>query len=139
MRFIEVLILETKAVFSDIAIVLTIIGGVILYAFLYPQPYVNEAVSELSVAVIDSDNSDVTRRLKFMLEATPQIKITNEVQGLEDAKELLRRDKIKGIIIFKKDFTHDIYLHKQPTVAIAADASYFLILGAILEGASKTV
>lgn len=139
MSFFEILKAEAKAVFSDTAIVLTIIGGVILYSFLYPQPYLNEAVSELDVVVIDHDNSDVTRRLKFMMQATPQIKISHEVASLKEARKLLVDDVVKGIIVFDKHFTRDLYLGQQPNVAIAADASYFLILGAILEGASKAV
>lgn len=139
MYFFEVFRAEAKAIFSDAAIVLTIIGGVILYAFLYPQPYLKEAVSGLGVVVIDEDKSDMSRQMKFMIEATPEIHIIKEVPSLLDARKLLVQGEAKGIIVLKHDFKRDVLLGHQPRVAIAADASYFLILGAILKGASKAI
>jgi len=139
MRFLEVLVGEAKNIFTDLAIVLTVVGGVVLYSFLYPQPYMKMAVSELKVVVIDHDKSDTTRQLKFMLEATPQIDIIAEVPSLLEAKKLFVSGGVKGIIIFDENFKRDLYLGKQPSVAVAADASYFLILGSILTGASKAI
>lgn len=139
MNFLTVFKHETKEIFSDIAIVLTIIGGVILYSFLYPQPYASQSVSSLSVSVVDLDKSDVSRDISFKLNATPQIDITRFDVSEADAKDALIRGEIKAIIVIPTNFKRDIALGMSPTVAVGADSSYFLIYGAVLEGAMKSI
>lgn len=130
---------EVQLIFKDAAIVLTIIGGVILYSFLYPQPYAKQSVSALSVSVVDYDKSDISRSIIFKLDATPQISVTRNDLSEKDAKEALIEDKIKAVIIIPKNFKRDLALNKSPTIAIGADSSYFLIYGGVLEGAMKSV
>ncbi|MEA2073654.1 MAG: ABC transporter permease [Campylobacterota bacterium] len=139
MKFLEVFREEAKLIFSDVAIVLTIIGGVILYAFLYPQPYSSQSVSSLSISYVDLDKSKLSAEIAFMLNATPQITITREEMSEKDAKEALSRGEVKAIIIIPKNFSRDVKLNLSPSVAVGADSSYFLIYGAVLEGAMKSI
>jgi ABC-2 type transport system permease protein len=130
---------EFKLIFSDVAIVLTIIGGVILYSFLYPQPYLNESVSELSVSVVNLDKSDVSRDIVFKLDSTPQVDVIRQDTSLKDAQDALVAGKIKGIILIPINFKRDLILQKSPTISVGADGSYFLIYGGILEATMKSV
>jgi len=130
---------EAKLIFTDMAIVLTIIGGVILYSFLYPQPYAKQSVSSLAVSVVDYDKSDVSRDIIFKLNATAQIVVSREDLSEKDAKQALIENKIKAIIVIPAHFKRDLALNKSPTVAVGADSSYFLIYGAVLEGAMKSI
>jgi len=130
---------EAKLIFTDAAIILTIIGGVILYSFLYPQPYAKQSVSALNVSVVDYDKSDVSRSIVFKLNATAQISITRNDLSETDAKEALIRDEIKAIIVIPDNFKKDLALNKSPTIAVGADSSYFLIYGGVLEGAMKSI
>ena len=139
MKFLEVFTAETKLIFSDVAIVLTIIGGVLLYAFLYPQPYSAQSVSGLSVSFVDLDKSEVSREIAFKLNATPQITITRQDMSERDAKEALIKGEVKAIIVIPNNFSKDLTLNLSPVVAVGADSSYFLIYGAVLEGAMKSV
>jgi len=139
MSFLSTFRQEAKLIFTDVAIVLTIIGGVILYSFLYPQPYAKQSISELSVSVIDYDKSDVSRSIVFKLNATPQIEITRQDQSEKEAKEALIKGEIKAIIVIPRHFKRDLALNKSPTIAVGADSSYFLIYGGVLEGTMKSV
>ncbi len=139
MSFFDVFKGEAKLIFTDIAIVLTIIGGVIFYSFLYPQPYANESVSKLSVSAVDLDKSKLSRSILFKLNATPQIDIVRHDMSLRDAQNALKEGKIKGIVVIPTHFKHDIALGMSPTIAVGADGSYFLIYGAIVEGVMHTV
>ena len=139
MKFIEVLDAELKGIFGDLAIVLTILGGVILYSFLYPQPYAKQSVSALATSIVDYDKSDLSRDIIFSLDATPQIEITRRDFSEMDAKDALTRGEIKAIIVIPKDFKRDVTLQKSPTIAVGADSSYFLIYGGVLEGAMKSI
>jgi ABC-2 type transport system permease protein len=139
MNFLEVFKSEAKRIFSDVALVLTIIGGVILYSFFYPQPYAKEVVSSLHVSIVDLDKSDVSRRIAFELNASPKISVIREDLSEKDAKEALLSGEIKGIIVIPENFKRDILLQTQPTIAIGADASYFLVFGSIVQGAAETI
>lgn len=139
MNFLSTFKNEAKLIFTNFAIMLTVIGGVVLYSVLYPQPYANQSVSKLSVSVVDHDKSDVSRDLIFNLNATAQIQITRHDLSEGDAKEALQRGDIKGIIIIPNHFKKDLALNKSPTIAVGADSSYFLIFGAVMEGAMKAI
>ncbi len=139
MKFIEVLIAEAKLIFTDVAIVLTIIGGVILYSFLYPQPYAKESVSSLSVTVVDLDKSNISRSIVFKLNATPQIDVVRQDNSQNDALDALEHTLVKAVVIIPAHFQRDLTLGVSPTIAVGADSSYFLIYGSILEGAMRAV
>ncbi len=139
MNFLTTFIHEAKMIFSDASIVLTIVGGVLLYSFLYPQPYVEQSVSRLGISVVDYDKSDVSRSVIFKLNATPQIIVAKNDMSEADAKEALIKGEIKAIIVIPRHFKRDLALNKSPTIAVGADGSYFLIYGAVLEGAMKSI
>jgi len=139
MSFFQVLKAEAKLLFTDIAIVLTIFGGVILYSFLYPQPYIHESVSELPITVVDYDNTQKSRDIIFKLDATPQVDVVRHDASYKDALDALVANKIKAIMVVPAHLQRDITLGKSPTIALGVDNSYFLIYGGVLEGALKTV
>ena len=139
MSFFEVFVSELKRVFTDVALVLTIIGGVVLYSFLYPQPYINQSVSSLPISVVDLDKTQKSRDLIFKLDSTPQIDVIRVDVSQKDAQEALLKTQIKGMIIIPKDFAKDLSMHKTPTIAVGVDNSYFLVYGGVLEGAMKSI
>ena len=139
MNFRETFFQELRTIFSDVAIVLTIIGGIILYSFLYPQPYVQESVHSLRVSVVDLDRSEISKEIRFKLNATPQVVIARVDTSEKDAKEALLEGKVKAIIVIPHKFTQELFEQKSPTIAIGADASYFLIYGGVLEAAMKSI
>ena len=139
MSFFEVLKFEFKNIFTNIPIVMTIVGGVILYSFFYPQPYANEIVKTLKVSVVDLDKSELSRKLIYSLNATPQIKVARQDMSSNDAKQALIEKKVSGIIVIPAHFKRDLALHVSPTIAIGADANYFLVYGSIVEGAIKSI
>lgn len=139
MRFFDVLREEAKLIFGDTAIILTIIGGVILYSFLYPQPYEKQSVSSLNVSVVDLDRSDVSRQIIYELNATPQVDVVRVDVSKRDALEALEQTEVKAVVIVPAHFKRDLALLKTPTIAIGVDSSYFLIYGAVVEGAMKSI
>ncbi len=139
MNLYEVIKAELTALFSDSDILLTIFGGVLLYSFLYPQPYIKETVSALDVAIVDYDKSDLSRRMTFMLDASPQIRINRSYNSEYGAKEGIINGDVNALVIIPKHFKRDLYQNKQPVIAIGADASYFLIYGAVVQGAMSSI
>ena len=130
---------EFYAIFSNIPLLLTVFGGVFFYSFLYPLPYLNQVPHEQKVVVVNLDNSQLSRQLTRMVNATPQVDVVYNVSTINKAKELLLNNKVKGLLIIPKDFYKDILLKKSPALAFAGDAAYFLVYGAVVEGISRSV
>jgi len=139
MSFFALLAAEFKALFRDKDILLTIFGGVILYSFLYPQPYLKESVTALPVAVVDYDKSDLSRKIVFMLDASPQIAVDSSYLSEDEAKEAIINNAISAMIIIPDHFKRDLHLGREPVVSVGADASYFLIYGGVVEATMHAV
>ncbi len=134
MIWYRLLFYEIKHILTNPAICLTVFGGLIFYSFLYPQPYLNQFPTEQRIAIIDKDNSALSRKLIRMVSATPNVVISKEALNLPQAHRLLNKGEICGVLVIPENFYRDIMLRRSPTLVYAADASYFLIYGTVAEG-----
>ncbi|CAG22389.1 ABC transporter permease [Photobacterium profundum] len=125
---------ELTAIFTNPSLLFTVFGGVLIYSFLYPLPYSQQLPREQAIAVVNLDNSQMSRELERMVDATPQVNITKHVYSIEEAKSLLIKGDVHGLMVIPTNFYRDVLLGKSPTVAYAGDASYFLVYGTIVEG-----
>lgn len=134
MSFPALIFHEFKALFSNSAILLTVFGGVILYSFLYPLPYAKQVPRDQNVVVVNLDNSQLSRKLERMVNATPQVALTHRAHSIDEAKKLFVENKLAGILVIPEYFYKDLMLGRQPTLSYAGDASYFLVYGTVVEG-----
>jgi ABC-2 type transport system permease protein len=101
--------------------------GAIFYAFFYPQPYLNEALRNVPIALVDRDGTQASRDFARLVDATPDVAITAEYPDLASAEREVYARKVDGILVIPQYFERDL-LHGRPSpVALYADASYFLI------------
>ncbi len=128
---------EGKAIFTHPTILLTVFGGTLFYFFLYPLPYSQQLPREQPVVVVNMDGSQLSRRLERMVDATPQVRIKDHAHTIEQAKEMLNQGKVAGLLIIPENFYRDLQLGRGPTLSYAADASYFVVYGTIVEGLAK--
>ncbi|WED23213.1 ABC transporter permease [Vibrio sp. JC009] len=134
MSLVKLVANELKSIFSNPVILLTIFAGVIFYSLLYPLPYSHQTPREQEVTVVNLDNSQVSRQLERMVDATPQVKIVNRSYSIEEAKDRFLNGEVKGIFVIPRHFYKDLLLGRAPTVSYAGDASFFLVYGTIVEG-----
>lgn len=125
---------ELKSIYTNSALLLTVFGGVVMYSFLYPLPYSQQLPREQSIVVVNLDNTSTSRTLELMVDATPQVQITQHAYSLQEAKQLFNQGKVHGILLIPRHFARDLLLGESPTLAYAGDAAYFLIYGTVVEG-----
>ena len=125
---------ELVAIFKNPAILLTVFGGVIFYSFLYPLPYAQQIPRELKVVVVNLDNSQMSRNLERMVDASPQVQLSGRAHSLAEAQRMFVEDSLAGIMLIPENFYRDLLQNKRPTLSFAGDASYFLVYGTVLEG-----
>lgn len=126
--------MELRAIFSDRALLLTIFGGVIFYSFLYPLPYSQQLPRNQSIVVVDLDNSELSRKLIRMVDATPEVHVNRYASSLIEAKKAIIEDSLAGMLLIPKHFYRDLLLGKKPALSFAGDASYFLVYSKVVKG-----
>ncbi len=137
MTFLQLLKAELRSILTNPVVVLTVFGGVVFYSFLYPLPYAQQTPREQPIAIVNLDGSQTSLKLERMVDATPQVKVVTRLYTIADAKQAFMNREITGFMVIPEHFYKDVMLGKSPTLAYAADASYFLVYGTVVEGLAQ--
>ena len=69
-------ILETfRAIFGDKGAIMLLIVAPLIYGFFYPWPYNNEVTRQVPVAIIDHDQTPLSRQLIRYASASPRLSV----------------------------------------------------------------
>ena len=134
LRFFQVLKQELRAIFTNSTILLIILGGSIIYALLYPTPYRSDVIDAQSVAIVDEDDSMLSKELIFYIKAMPQLKLLLTTKEEKNALNLLEKGEILGYVKIPHEFSKNLLLGITTPLEYIANASYFSAYGAIIEG-----
>lgn len=113
-----------------------LIAAVLVYAVFYPQPYLNEALREVPIALVDLDGTVSSREFARRIEATSDVAVAMVLPDLVNAERQVFARTIFGILLIPKDFERDLLHGRSAPVALYADASYFLMYQRIAGGVS---
>ncbi|SHK51485.1 ABC-2 type transport system permease protein [Bradyrhizobium lablabi] len=118
---------EIRRIFTVKPAFSVLILGAAFYALFYPQPYLNEALRNVPIAVVDRDGTESSRDFARRVDATPDVAVTALLPDLASAEREVYARRVDGILVIPQYFERDL-LHGRPSpVALYADASYFLI------------
>lgn len=120
---IEFILRELKALLKDSGFILLAFGGPLFYSFFYPFPYAREVARQIPVAVVDQDNSVLSRQLVRMMRAEEEI-FPVAYPSLSEAKKALDRREVFAVVSLDEDFERDILKQVPKRVHIYTDASY---------------
>lgn len=134
MRFFSVLKSEALRLIKNISVLTVCILGPLAYFLLYPTPYENDVVRSQKIAIIDEDNTQLSRNLAFFANSSSEVQVKGYATSLKEAQNLLEKGEIFGILYIPKGFEKDAYLQSSPTLSFLANSSYFLIYGSIING-----
>ncbi|MGJ8549183.1 ABC transporter permease [Winogradskyella wichelsiae] len=86
---------------------LFIIVPVIVF-FVLGSIYYKGALREVSVAVYDNDNSELSRTYIRYLEASPNLKVTYYMSSNDAIEDVFVKNEVQGIFYIPKDFHKDV-------------------------------
>ncbi|STQ86427.1 ABC transporter permease [Helicobacter muridarum] len=132
--FLEVFLHELRAVCGNVTVMFVVMVGSILYALLYPSPYYKDIVLKQKIAVIDLDNTSLSKDFIFAVNASPNIEIAYHLYSSLEAMELLKKQEIYGILSIPKGFQANALKGSPTKLSYRANASYLLIYGTIIQG-----
>jgi ABC-2 type transport system permease protein len=104
-----------------------LIIGVAFYAVFYPQPYLNEALRNVPIAIVDRDGTSTSRELARRIDATPDVSIAVAMPDLVSAEREVYTRSVSGILVIPEYFERDLLHGRASPVALYSDASYFLL------------
>src|SRR5882757_921248 len=118
---------EFQRIFALRPVFSVLVVGSIFYAVLYPQPYLNEALRNVPIAIVDGDGTVTSRELARRVDATTDIAVTLVLPDLVSAQREVYARRIFGILVIPKNFERDLLHGRASPIALYADASYFLV------------
>lgn len=125
---------ELRSISKDAGVMLLFFVAILAYPVIYSVAYEKESLREIPVAIVDQDNSALSRQYSRMVDATEQMHVVMKAMSMEQAKQAFFHGKVRGVVLIPSEFEKNIYKGTQTSVSIYGDASYFLVYKQTLSG-----
>ena len=119
-----------------------LIGAPLVYGIYYPQPYLNQILRKIPIAVVDSDQTELSRRIVQTLDASGAVKVAVRADTLADARAALDRGEAFAVVGIPPGTERDVLKGTTVHVPIYADATYLFVYrttGSGMAGAINTL
>jgi ABC-2 type transport system permease protein len=116
-----------------------IIVGPLIYAALYPQPYVGQLVRDIPIGVVDDDHTEISRTITQALDAHEAIAVKARPLNLSEAQDAIGRREIFGVVQIPAGTERDVLAGRRARIPAFVDAAYFLLYNRTLQGVSEAV
>jgi ABC-2 type transport system permease protein len=130
---------EYRRVLGDRGVFGLIVMGPILYGALYPQPYVGQLLRNVPIAVVDDDESDLSRTIIQALNADEAIKVAARPATLAEARVALTRREVFAIVGIPAGAERDVLKGDGARLPAYVDSAYFLLYNRTLQGIQEAV
>lgn len=130
-RFIKVVLHEWKLFFTDPAAVLLLVLAGVFYSVYYPLPYVNQLAEKIPVAIVDQDQSVLSRQITRMSEATQQLQVAYVYGDAHEAEKAMAEEKIYGFMVIPKGMERQVHRGESSGLGIYTHGAYVMLHGTI--------
>jgi ABC-2 type transport system permease protein len=111
----------------------------IVYGIYYPQPYLNQILRKIPIAVVDNDLSELSRRIVETLDASGAVKVAARADTLADAHVLLDRGEAFAVVGIPPEAERDVLKGTTVHIPIYADATYLFIFRTMSSGIAVAI
>ena len=123
---------EQVNIFHDKGILIFILFVPLAYPMLYSYVYTNEVVRDVPAAAVDENHSAYSREFLRRIDASADVSIVAHCASMADAKELIKQQKVYGIVRVPSTFDLDLSRGDQTTVGLYCDMCSMLYYKALL-------
>lgn len=81
---------------------------------------------KLPIAVVDEDNTSMSRQLVRSLDAIPQTEVVLRTASFTEARKAMQQSKIYGIFHIPADFRQEVSTGKEPVISFYTNDTYLL-------------
>ena len=111
----------------------------LVYGIYYPQPYLNQILRKLPIAVVDNDLSDLSRQIVETLDASGALSVTVRARTLAEARTAIDRGKAFAAVEIPPDTERDVLKGITAHIPIYADATYLFIFRSTASGVATAI
>lgn len=122
---------EMKMCIKDEGVLIFFILVPLAYPLLYSWIYNNEVVRDVPVAVVDLSHSAESREYIRLFNASADTRVAYYCNNMAEAKDLMGRQKVNGVLHFPADFALKLNRGEQTSVGVYCDMSLMLTYKAI--------
>jgi ABC-2 type transport system permease protein len=120
------------------AFILLIVAPLI-YGIYYPQPYLNQILRKIPIAVVDGDQTELSRRIVQTVDASGAVKVALRAETLIDARAALDRGEAFAVVGIPPGTERDVLKGTAVHVPIYTDATYLFVLRTTASGIAAAI
>lgn len=128
---------ELREMMSDVSVLIFFLLLPIGYPLLYYYVYSTEVAREVPVAVVDESMTSLSRDFLRRVDATPEVAVVAHCADVSEARLLMERGKVVGVIRIPSSFSKDLQTGKQTRVGAYSDLSSMIYYKNILTPCSN--
>jgi ABC-2 type transport system permease protein len=130
---------EWRRVLSIPGAFILLVVGPIVYGFYYPQPYLNQILRKIPIAVVDNDLSELSRRIVETLDASGAVSVAVRAATLAEAHAAVDRGQALAVVGIPPQTERDVLKGNSVHIPIYADATYLFIFRTTASGIATAI
>jgi ABC-2 type transport system permease protein len=130
---------EWRRVLSIPGAFILLVVGPIVYGFYYPQPYLNQILRKIPIAVVDNDLSELSRRIAETLDASGAVSVAVRAATLAEAHAAVDRGQALAVVGIPPQTERDVLKGNSVHIPIYADATYLFIFRSTASGIATAI
>ena len=116
-----------------------LIAAPLIYGIYYPQPYLNQILRKLPIAVVDADQSELSRRIVETLDASGALSVVARARTLADARAVMDRGDAFATVGIPPGTERDVLKGVTSHIPIYADATYLFVFRSLSSGVAAAI
>jgi ABC-2 type transport system permease protein len=125
---------EWRRVVADRGIFSLLILAPVFYGIFYPQPYLGQLVRKIPIAVVDDDQTELSRRLIQTLDAAESVSVAVRAPALDVAQQALFSREVFAIVDIPPDTEREVLKGNPARIPAYVDSAYFIVFNGALQG-----
>jgi ABC-2 type transport system permease protein len=111
----------------------------LIYGIYYPQPYLNQILRKLPIAVVDNDLSDLSRQIVETLDASGALRVAVRARTLAEARTAIDRGEAFAVVDIPPGTERDVLKGITAHVPVYADATYLFVFRSTASGVATAI
>lgn len=120
----RVLVRELRMMFARPLYLFASVGVMLLSTFFFLTLMKGGAAEKMPMAVVDQDQTTISRRLIHEMQATPSVDIQLITNSYSEARDAMQKGKIYGIFVIREGFYSDLVSFKRPQIDFYVTNAY---------------
>src|SRR6266481_2940341 len=116
-----------------------LVVGPLVYGLYYPQPYLNQILRKIPIAVVDNDLSELSRNIVQTLDASGAVRVAVQAATVAEGRKALDRGDAFAVVEIPPGTERDVLKGTTVHVPTFADATYLFIFRSMASGIAVAI